>query len=64
MPKKNKISLSRLESFLKAQCDRLRTSMDAAEYKNYRFNWQSYKINRQVFGKKAPYAVCSLMYSE
>lgn len=35
MPKKNKISLSRLESFLKAQCDRLRTSMDAAEYKNY-----------------------------
>ena len=35
MPKKQKISLSRLESFLKAQCDRLRTSMDAAEYKNY-----------------------------
>ncbi len=35
MPKKSKISLSRLESFLKAQCDRLRTSMDAAEYKNY-----------------------------
>ena len=35
MPKKTKISLSRLESFLKAQCDRLRTSMDAAEYKNY-----------------------------
>ena len=33
--KKTKISLSRLESFLKAQCDRLRTSMDAAEYKNY-----------------------------
>ena len=29
MPKKSKISLSRLESFLKAQCDRLRTSMDA-----------------------------------
>ena len=35
MPKQTKISLSRLESFLKAQCDRLRTSMDAAEYKNY-----------------------------
>ena len=35
MPQKTKISLSRLESFLKAQCDRLRTSMDAAEYKNY-----------------------------
>lgn len=35
MQKKTKISLSRLESFLKAQCDRLRTSMDAAEYKNY-----------------------------
>ena len=35
MPKKTKISLSRLESFLKAQCDCLRTSMDAAEYKNY-----------------------------
>lgn len=35
MPVKTKISLSRLESFLKAQCDRLRTSMDAAEYKNY-----------------------------
>ncbi|MBQ3617291.1 MAG: hypothetical protein IJQ89_06555 [Bacteroidales bacterium] len=31
MAKKTKISLSRLESFLKAQCDRLRTSMDAAE---------------------------------
>lgn len=35
MSKRTKISLSRLESFLKAQCDRLRTSMDAAEYKNY-----------------------------
>ena len=35
MSKKTKISLSRLESFLKSQCDRLRTSMDAAEYKNY-----------------------------
>lgn len=35
MSKKTRISLSRLESFLKAQCDRLRTSMDAAEYKNY-----------------------------
>ena len=35
MSKKTKISLSRLESFLKAQCDRLRTSMDASEYKNY-----------------------------
>lgn len=35
MSRKTKISLSRLESFLKAQCDRLRTSMDAAEYKNY-----------------------------
>lgn len=35
MHRKTKISLSRLESFLKAQCDRLRTSMDAAEYKNY-----------------------------
>lgn len=35
MAQKNKISLARLESFLKAQCDRLRTSMDAAEYKNY-----------------------------
>ena len=33
--KKQKISLSRLESFLKAQCDRLRTSLDASEYKNY-----------------------------
>ena len=35
MYKKNRISLSRLESFLKAQCDRLRTSMDASEYKKY-----------------------------
>lgn len=35
MSRKTKVSLSRLESFLKAQCDRLRTSMDAAEYKNY-----------------------------
>lgn len=35
MSKKNKISLSRLETFLKAQCDRLRTSLDASEYKNY-----------------------------
>ena len=30
-----KISLSQLETFLKAQCDALRTSMDAAEYKDY-----------------------------
>lgn len=30
-----KISLSALESFLKSQCDALRTSMDAAEYKDY-----------------------------
>lgn len=35
MSKKSKISLSRLETFLKAECDRLRTSMDASEYKNY-----------------------------
>lgn len=35
MSKKTKISLSRLESFLKSQCDRLRTSLDASEYKNY-----------------------------
>ena len=35
MTHKIKISLSRLQSFLKSQCDRLRTSMDAAEYKNY-----------------------------
>lgn len=35
MSKKTKISLSRLETFLKAECDRLRTSMDASEYKNY-----------------------------
>ncbi|MBR4676482.1 MAG: type I restriction-modification system subunit M N-terminal domain-containing protein, partial [Bacteroidales bacterium] len=35
MSHKSKISLSRLQSFLKSQCDRLRTSMDAAEYKNY-----------------------------
>jgi len=35
MTHKSKISLSRLQSFLKSQCDRLRTSMDAAEYKNY-----------------------------
>lgn len=32
---KIKISLSRLESFLKAQCDRLRAYMDASEYKDY-----------------------------
>lgn len=30
-----KISLSALETFLKSQCDALRTSMDAAEYKDY-----------------------------
>ena len=30
-----KLSLSQLETFLKAQCDALRTSMDAAEYKDY-----------------------------
>lgn len=30
-----KISLSQLETFLKSQCDTLRTSMDAAEYKDY-----------------------------
>lgn len=30
-----KISLSQLETFLKSQCDALRTSMDAAEYKDY-----------------------------
>lgn len=30
-----KISLSALESFLKSQCDALRTTMDAAEYKDY-----------------------------
>ena len=55
MSKKTKISLSRLESFLKAQCDRLRTSMDAAEYKNYiiallflkRINDQ-FEIDRQL----------------
>ena len=35
MSRKTKISLSRLQSFLKAQCDRLRASMDASEYKNY-----------------------------
>lgn len=53
--KEQKISLSRLESFLKAQCDRLRTSMDAAEYKNYiiallflkRINDQ-FEIDREV----------------
>ena len=35
MSRKTKISLSRLQSFLKAQCDRLRASLDASEYKNY-----------------------------
>ena len=30
-----KLSLSALETFLKSQCDALRTSMDAAEYKDY-----------------------------
>lgn len=30
-----KLSLSALETFLKSQCDVLRTSMDAAEYKDY-----------------------------
>lgn len=30
-----KISFSALETFLKSQCDALRTSMDAAEYKDY-----------------------------
>ncbi len=30
-----KLSLSALEIFLKKQCDALRTSMDAAEYKDY-----------------------------
>lgn len=30
-----KISLSQLESFLKSQCDVLRTSLEAAEYKDY-----------------------------
>ena len=35
MARKNKISLSRLQSFLKAQCDRLRAYMDASEYKDY-----------------------------
>ena len=30
-----KLSLSRLESFLKSQCDNLRSSMDASEYKDY-----------------------------
>lgn len=32
---KLKLSLSALETFLKQQCDALRTSMDAAEYKDY-----------------------------
>ena len=31
----SKISLSQLDTFLKSQCDALRTSMDAAEYKDY-----------------------------
>ncbi|MBR2051392.1 MAG: N-6 DNA methylase [Bacteroidales bacterium] len=35
MSRKTKISLSRLQSFLKAQCDRLRAYMDASEYKDY-----------------------------
>ena len=35
MARKNKISLPRLQSFLKAQCDRLRAYMDASEYKDY-----------------------------
>lgn len=35
MSRKTRISLSRLQSFLKAQCDRLRASLDASEYKNY-----------------------------
>lgn len=30
-----KLSLSKLETFLKSQCDALRSSMDAAEYKDY-----------------------------
>lgn len=55
MSRKNKISLSRLQSFLKAQCDRLRASMDAAEYKNYiiallflkRIN-DKFEIDRQI----------------
>ncbi len=67
MANKTKISLSRLESFLKSQCDRLRTSMDAAEYKNYiiallflkRINDQ-FEIEREKLGtdlkKKYPEA--------
>ena len=30
-----KLSLSKLETFLKSQCDALRSSMDASEYKDY-----------------------------
>lgn len=30
-----KLSLSKLETFLKSQCDALRGSMDASEYKDY-----------------------------
>ncbi|MBR4214033.1 MAG: SAM-dependent DNA methyltransferase, partial [Bacteroidales bacterium] len=59
MTHKSKISLSRLQSFLKSQCDRLRTSMDAAEYKNYiiallflkRINDQ-FEIDRQTEKEK------------
>ena len=32
---KKKLSLSKLETFLKSQCDALRSSMDASEYKDY-----------------------------
>ena len=32
---KKKLSLSKLETFLKSQCDALRGSMDASEYKDY-----------------------------
>lgn len=30
-----KLSLAKLETFLKSQCDALRGSMDASEYKDY-----------------------------
>lgn len=40
------------------------TELFTKKMMRYRFNWQSNKINRQVCGKKAPYAVFRLMYYE
>ena len=54
-----KLSLSALETFLKQQCDALRTSMDAAEYKDYIIamifiKWanDNFAIQQQEYAKK------------